>query len=111
MPDVTDISHIAYELYKTDWLNENTDANMRLQAARDYATHWLETTTENPDEEVDSFEDFIFETGYGQGSIYVCYEEFCDAEYHDKNYICGLLQDEKLIARYYADIDNDDGEP
>ena len=59
------------------------------------------------DTEIDSFEEWISEVGYGQGSLYVCYEEFCDMEYHDKEYMCELLKLEDLINLYYADINED----
>jgi len=39
--------------------------------------------------------------------LYVCYEEFCEMEYHDKEYMYSLLESEELIAMYHSDIEND----
>ena len=101
------ISRFAYDLYKQDWIDTHTNSKMRLDAVRNYRGYVLECIKEGF--EIDSFEEWIEEVGYG-GSIYVCYEEFCDAEYHDKDYICRLLRllgSIDLIALYYNDINND----
>ena len=101
-----DISEVAYELYKQDWVENNTSKEMRMDALRVYYEYRQECI--EMDTEIDSFEEWISEVGYGQGSLYVCYEEFCDMEYHDKEYMCSLLNNEKLIAMYYKDINTDD---
>jgi hypothetical protein len=54
-----------------------------------------------------TYNDYLEEFGY-DGELYVCYEEFCDIEYHDKEYMCSLLSDAGLISLYYADINTDD---
>lgn len=100
-----DISEIAYELYKQNWVDTHTTREMRLDALREYYSYRKECIDNNF--EIDSFDEWISEIGYGSGSLYVCYEEFCDMEYHDKEYMCELLSDEKLIQLYYLDINND----
>jgi len=50
-----------------------------------------------------TYNDYLEEFGY-DGELYVCYEEFLENEYLEDDYICGLLDNEKLIAMYYKDI-------
>lgn len=102
------ISEIAYELYKQDWINEHLTSKEILNTYREYFIYRIESLEEFG--ECDSFEEWLWDVGYGNGCMYVCYEEFCDMEYHDKEYMIELLQDETLIQMYYADINNDDEE-
>ena len=91
------ISEIAYELYKQNWVDTHTTREMRLDVLREYCSC-------NEELDLYSFDDWINEVGYGSGSLYVCYGEFCDAEYRDERYMCELLYDERLIQLYKADI-------
>lgn len=50
----------------------------------------------------DYFEDFESDTGFG-GELYVCYEEFLEAEYQNKAYVKTLLSPEEYIV-YLNDI-------
>ena len=98
-----DISKIAYELYKQDWVDSHTTPWHRLQSIREYHDYVQECRSEG--EVPDSYEDYLFDYGF-QGSLYVCYDEFCDEEYHDIGYIKHLLGNDKgLLERYYTDID------
>ena len=101
------VSKIAYERYKEDWMNTHISQDARMQAKKEYLSYQQECM----DAEIkpDSFDEWIEDVGYG-GSIYVCYEEFCDMEYHDKEYICSLLGDTSLVELYYMDIANDEEE-
>lgn len=101
-----DISEVAYELYKQDWIDTNTTREMRLDSLRNYYRYRQECI--NDGLEVDSYEEWLFEGGYESGSLYVCFEEFCDAEYHDKEYIVSLLSDPALVFLYYQDINKDE---
>lgn len=105
MANVFNISKVAYELYKQEWIDTHTTRDMRLDALREY--HLYRKECINNDFEVDSFDEWISEAGYGSGSLYACYAEFCDIEYHDKEHMCELLSDKKLIELYYSDIEND----
>lgn len=98
-----DITEIAYELYKQDWVDMHTTREMRLDSLRNYYRYRKECIEE--DLEMDSYEEWLLEGGYDSG-LYVCFEEFCDAEYHDKEYIVSLLSDPELVKLYYLDIDN-----
>ena len=99
------ISEIAYELYKLDWTNSNVSEKMQLDAFREYLLYRKECIENN--EEVDSFDEWLLEVGYGYGSLYVSYEEFCDEEYRDRNYIRYLLDDTELFLMYCEDIAED----
>ena len=101
-----DITEIAYELYKQDWIDTNTTREMRLDSLRNYYSYRKECI--EADLEIDSYEEWLLEGGYESGSLYVCFEEFCDAEYHDKEYIVSLLSDPELVKLYYLDVDNDE---
>ena len=100
--NVFDISEIAYELYKQDWIDSNVSNEVKLNTLREYFKYRKECL-EN-DDEIDSFDEWVWGVGYGNGSIYVCYEEFCDMEYLDQGYIRYLLKDEELLSLYCEDI-------
>ena len=103
---MTNISEIAYELYKLDWTNSNVSEKMQLDALREYFKYRKECIENN--EEIDSFDEWLWEVGYGHGSLYVCYEEFCDEEYRDRDYIRYLLDDTELFLMYCEDIAEND---
>jgi hypothetical protein len=71
-----------------------------MDLIKDYYENLVDDDTEY------TYNDYLEEFGY-DGELYVCYEEFCDMEYHDKKYMCSLLDNEKLIAMYYKDINTD----
>lgn len=96
-----DISKLCYELYKVDWKHSHMiTREIEMDSIKDYYEGLVDDDTEY------TYEDYLNEFGYG-GELYVCYEEFCDMEYHDKEYMCRLLDNEKLIELYYEDIEND----
>jgi len=99
-----DISEIAYELYKEDWIGKYTTTYQRVKTKREYLEYRKECI--DNDFEIDAFEEWIWDNGYS-GTLYVCYEEFCEMEYHDKEYMYSLLESEELIAMYHSDIEND----
>ena len=105
--EVIEISKVAYQRYKDDWIATHTSESDRRQAQAEYLEYQEECN--RLDQEADSFDEWIEDVGYG-GSIYVCYDEFCDIEYHDKAYMRDLLVDKALVALYYRDIESDDGE-
>lgn len=96
------ISKLCYELYKIDWKNSHMITKEReMDSIKDYYEGLVDNDTEY------TYNDYLEEFGY-DGELYVCYGEFCDIEYHDKEYMCSLLDNEELIAMYYKDIDTDD---
>lgn len=94
-----DISRLCYELYKIDWKHSHM---ITMEREMDSLKNYYE---ELEDEEY-TYEEYLEDTGYN-GELYVCYEEFCDMDYHEKQYMCELLANDELIKQYYADIEND----
>ena len=94
----TMISKLCYELYKVDWKRNHITTDIEIDNIKDYYEGLVDNDTDY------TYEDYVSEFGYG-GRLYVCYEEFCEYEYLDKDYICGLLNDDKRIQMYLEDIE------
>lgn len=92
-----DISHICYELYKLDWKSSHgiTAEIEKLSLSEYYSNLDLNDDI--------SYEDYLDEFGY-DGELYACFEEFCENEYLDDEYMHKLLNDEYLIDLYDEDI-------
>ena len=95
--DKTMISKLCYKLYKVDWKRNNITADIEIDNIKDYYEGLVNNDTDY------TYEDYVSEFGYG-GYLYACYDEFCESEYLDKDYICGLLDNGKLIQVYLEDI-------
>ena len=90
------IKKLCYELYKLDWKQSHNITNeTEKKVMRDYQKYLIDDSY--------TYEDYIEEFGY-DGNLYVCFEEFCDNEYHKTDYMCALLIDNYLINMYYKDI-------
>ena len=97
-----EIRNAVYKRYQLDWMKSHKvfpDSFCRL------ADEWERIVREegiNPsqDEGFD-FESYVFDTGFGSGSIWVCYDEFLSAEYQDEAYVEALLEDEPELFRLY----------
>ena len=94
------ISRLCYELYKVGWKQYHINAEIEKKSIKDYYAFLIE---EDLNGNLYTYDDYLEEFGY-DGELYVCYEEFCETEYLEEDYICGLLDNEKLIAMYYKDI-------
>ena len=95
------ISKLCYELYKIDWKRSHMiTADREMDSMKDYYESIKEF---GYDGELYTYNDYIEEFGY-DGELYVCYEEFLETEYLEDDYICGLLDNKKLIDMYYKDI-------
>ena len=93
-----DIRKLCYELYKIDWKHSHMITKEReMDSIKDYYEGLIDNDSEY------TYEDYIEEFGY-DGELYVCYEEFCDAEYYDVDYMRTLLDNDKLINIYHEDI-------
>lgn len=78
----------AYEAYKLDWMIRHGYALTDL--VKEVSAYMREA---EEDDVVFSFN--IWELEYGfNGEIWACYEEFCENEYQDKEYIKQLLMEE-----------------
>ena len=94
----TMISKLCYKLYQVDWKRNNITTDIEIDNIKDYYEGLVDNDTDY------TYEDYVSEFGYG-GYLYACYDEFCESEYLDKDYICGLLDDDKLIQMYLEDIE------
>ena len=84
------IKQIAYEKYKLDWMKRHgytlADLIRELQSCVEEA---------DEDETIDLneiFQDWEFDFGF-HSEIWVCYEEFLESEYQDKEYMREILDD------------------
>lgn len=91
------ISGLCYELYKNDWMRRiSTERKANL------LKNWYQET-EQENRSVFGPEQFLDEEGF-DGELYVCFEEFLEAEYQDKEYMKELLSNDELFAEYEADL-------
>lgn len=95
------IRKLCYELYKIDWKHSHMITKEREM---DSIKGYYEGLVDNDSEY--TYEDYIEEFGYG-GELYVCYEEFCNTEYYDVDYMRALLDDDELINIYHEDIEKE----
>lgn len=97
-----DIRHLAYALYKQDYLND-IPFEQRMDTQRNY-TRYLAT---HPGI---SFNDYIINHGYPDAQIPLeSYDEFIQEIYlSSQTYIKNLLNDEDLIDLYQKDIEEND---
>jgi hypothetical protein len=88
------IRRLCYALYKVDWeYSHMITAERKMDSLKNYFE----------DEDYIQYSEYLEEYGY-DGELYVCFEEFLDAEYQDEEYMCRLLDKENLIAMYLKDI-------
>ena len=92
-----DIRKLCYELYKVDWKHSHITKEREMDSIKDYYEGLIDNDIEY------TYEDYIEEFGY-DGKLYVCFEEFCDTEYYDVDYMHTLLDNDKLINIYHEDI-------
>ena len=85
------LKEYLYEKYKEDWVKEHISEN-RLLKTKGLYKEYLQEFDEG--DEKPSFEDYIEENGY-EGECYVCFDEFCENELKNKEYILGLLKGEQ----------------
>ena len=95
-----DIRKLCYELYKIDWKHSHITKEREMDSIKDYYEGLIDNDSEY------TYEDYIEEFGYN-GELYVCFEEFCDAEYYDVDYMRTLLDNDKLINIYHEDIEEE----
>ena len=95
-----DIRKLCYELYKMDWKHSHITKEREMDSIKDYYEGLVDNDSEY------TYEDYIEEFGYN-GELYVCFEEFCNAEYYDVDYMRTLLDNDKLINIYHEDIEEE----
>lgn len=95
-----DIRKLCYELYKIDWKHSHITKEREMDSIKDYYEGLVDNDSEY------TYEDYIEEFGYN-GELYVCFEEFCDAEYYNVDYMRTLLDNDRLINIYHEDIEEE----
>ena len=107
----TNVQNQIYELYRIKWM---ADHGVTFTEVADLAEEWRQILIEGQidpamDEGFD-FESFIEERGFGEGSLWVCFDEFMQAEYQDAEYIKELVSCRPDLLDAYlkeiADADN-----
>ena len=89
------IREIAYRKYQLDWMiSHKLSVNDIYKVVKEWS--------EDPDSNMDSFDKYIEETGFN-GSLWVCYDEFLEAEYTDAAYMKYLLTPDEY-KKYCKDI-------
>lgn len=77
----------AYEAYKLDWMIQHG------YTLSDFIKEIGGYMEESEEDIVCSFDNWEFDCGFN-GEIWACYEEFCENEYQDKEYVKQLLGEE-----------------
>ena len=95
-----DIRKLCYELYKIDWKHSHITKEREMDSIKDYYEGLINNDSEY------TYENYIEEFGY-DGELYVCFEEFCDAEYYNVDYMRTLLDNDRLINIYHEDIEEE----
>ena len=91
------ISELGYELYKLDW-ERRISVECKQDVLRNY---YQEVNMEDY-----PFEKYFKEVGYS-GDIYVCYDEFMEFEYFDKDYMRCLYDNDELYDEYLKDFEEE----
>ena len=94
------ISKLCYELYKSHWKYCHVTREMEVRSIKNYFNDVAEEDMEDY-----TYEDYLLEQGYS-GMMYVCYEEFLETEYLDKEYIGFLLDNDNIWRDYLREIKN-----
>lgn len=87
------LKELAYELYKIHWKREHLSKEREIAEYRLYYFSLLDDYGEDAlscDYDIPTFDEWIDGYGY-EGELYVCFDEFIDAEYEDVDYMSFLL--------------------
>lgn len=92
------ISKLCYELYKIDWKHSHMITKDReMDSIKNHYEVFINNETEY------TYNDYLEKFGY-DGELYVCYEEFLNAEYLMEDYIKELLDNDDLFMMYLEDL-------
>ncbi len=97
MSNIEKTSQVLYEMYKVHWM-ERIASEMVLDELRNY----YEAISEYPDS-YSNFDDYIFENGYC-GSLYVCFDEFCQTELLDQEFMYELIGECEPLKKAYEKL-------
>ncbi len=96
---------ILYKMYIIDW-KKRLGPQLELDSLESYLSECI-----NSDNNFQTYEEYLDETGYGNGCLYVCFEEFLNNEFLDVDYIKTLIDpdfsnDNKKLYDYYLSLIN-----
>lgn len=100
-----DIAQIAYEKYQLDWMRRNNCSLEDLINHLDSIWNvWNEEFSYDPENLSPGGTFATFEEDYGfNGALYVCFDEFINAEYTESDYMESLLNEQEF-SLYQEDI-------
>lgn len=99
------IQNIAYERYKCDWIGNHLTMRMISSTVEDFNEFLKECHRLGESRTHYSFADYVEDYGFRGGTIWVCFDEFCGAEYQDEQYMEEILNSEDF--RTYKVLRND----
>lgn len=79
---------LAYELYKIAWIDTHITKMVLLATMKSYIKEKFENYDDNY-----TFNDYLFDNGFGYGNCYASYDEFLDNEFQDKEFMEELMED------------------
>lgn len=86
------IKEIAYQKYKLDWMiSHGMTLDDLLQQLNDYRN---ESDYGKEQDFLTLLREWEYERGFG-GELYVCFNEFLETEFLDKDYMLDLLSDKE----------------
>ena len=97
----------VYKLYQIDW-ERRISAERKADDVKDFFESCIENHYTPCFEE--TYSQWLYDNGYS-GELYVCYEEFLEEEFQNKDYIrelvgeCGLLME--LVEKIWEEEEND----
>ena len=95
---VCNIYKLLYSLYKLDWMCSH---NITKQQEIDTLFTFFDYVEESEvSMDYANFEDFLMNYGFS-GEIYCCFDEFCDNEFKDSDYMLYLIGDRPTIRTLY----------
>lgn len=96
-----EMKKILYGLYQLDWMMSHGYSLADLMhgmnsEAVDHDEHIFDTEQDGMHADIERiFAEWEGDVGFPGGCIYVCFDEFCNAELLDANYISWLLEEVK----------------
>lgn len=100
----------AYELYKMDWKKTHVSEDIERKTIEEYYEDTIDYAKHIDGEifcKLDQYEDWLWENGYANGMIYVCFSEFIDCEFYDAGYMKHILS-EKDFEFYLENFEYDE---
>lgn len=89
-------SYFVYELYKVDWVENHISPQRRTKAVNEYLSYRQECERDGVG--CEEYMDWIEEYGF-DGELFASYDEFMDAEYHDRDYIRYLISSQSRLFK------------